>query len=518
MKNIIGIILFISALFTLSSCEDILTDNPESVLSQVDFYTNPTRINLGIMGCYAGMCNVTAVEWRFTEFRSDNTCNANTGTGSGERVDLCDIAFFRPSSSLPMIKDYWYRLFQNISNINAVLPSVADNKYVTIEATRAQYEGELLFMRAYHYFTLVNLFGDMFKVTTVIGPNEAKKINRSPVSEIYNEIIIPDLIKAAAEAPDVYAIASDKGRITKWAAKAMLAKVYMQIGGAENLALAKPLLQEVMAAPAYGLLTDKGISASAYANIFNISNEMNKEIIFAIRYLGGTSGIGSPFWTNFAPDGSANIFLKIGTPEGNNNPTLELMSLMASDVKDTRTAASFGTWQKTPTTLIPYISKYQDATMTQSKQSENDWPVIRYADIVLLYAELLAQDPTEYVNAHIEVNKVRARAGVDPLPAFTSTTAALDAVYKERRIELAFENQRWYDLLRMNKSYGDPDKAMNILKTHHFVTDWAALYSKYSPILPPIESFFINDRLLLPIPQTEIDTNNEIVITNNPSY
>jgi hypothetical protein len=418
-----------------------------------------------------------------------------------------------------MIKDYWYRLFQNISNINGILPSVNDNKYVSLESKRAQFEGELLFMRAYHYFTLVNLFGDMFKVTTVIGPNEAKKIVRSPVSEIYNEIIIPDLIKAASEAPSAYAAGSDKGRITKWAAKAMLAKVYMQLGGADNLALAKPLLQEVMAASDYGLLTEKGSSPSAYANIFNISNEMNKEIIFAVRYLGGNSGIGSQFWTNFAPDGSANLFLKIGTPEGNNNPTLEIMNLFASDVKDSlRAKASFGTWKKTPTTSIPYISKYQDITMTQSRQSENDWPVIRYADVVLLYAELLAQDPAGYATAHIEVNKVRTRAGVDPLPAFTSTTEALDAVYKERRLELAFENQRWFDLLRMNKSYGDPDKAMTILKTHHFVTDWALLYSKYSPILPPIESFFINDRLLLPIPQTEIDTNNEMVIKNNPSY
>lgn len=518
MKKIKNIIIVLSVLFTLSACEDILTDKPESVLSQIDFYTNPTRINLGIMGCYAGMANVTAVEWKFTEFRSDNTCNANTGSGSGERVDICDIAFFRPSSSMPMIKDYWYRIFQNISSINAVLPSVVDNKYVTIESKRAQFEGELLFMRAYHYYTLVNLFGDMFKVTKVIGPNEAKKIVRSPVSEIYDEIIIPDLIKAAAEAPSNYTIASDKGRITKWAAKAMLAKVYMQLGGPDNLALAKPLLQEVMAATDFGLLTDKGTSASAFANIFNVANEMNKEIIFAVRYLGGTSGIGSPFWTNFAPDGSANIFLKIGTPEGNNNPTLELMSLFASDVKDTRSVASFGTWQKTPTTSIPYISKYQDGTMSQSKQSENDWPVIRYADIVLLYAELLAQDAAGLSNAHIEVNKVRARAGVDPLPAFTSTTEALDAVYKERRLELAFENQRWFDLLRMNKSYDDSNKAMNILKTHHFTTDWALLYSKYSPILPPIESFFINDRLLLPIPQTEIDTNNEMVIKNNPSY
>lgn len=518
MKKMKIIIIALSSLLAFSGCEDALTDKPESVLTQVNFYTNPTRINLGVMGCYAGMANVTAVEWRFTEYRSDNTSNSNTGSGSGERVDLCDLAFFRPSPSLPMLKDYWYRLFQNISNINSILPSVADNKYVNIESKRAQFEGELLFMRAYHYFTLVNLFGDMFKVTTVIGPSEAKKLTRRPVAEIFNEIIIPDLIKAGNEAPDTYTATSDKGRITKWAAKAMLAKVYMQLGGADNLALAKPLIEEVLTAPGYGLLTDKGTSASAFANIFNVANEMNKEIIFAVRYLGGTSGIASPFWTNFAPDGSANIFLKIGTPDGNNNPTLEIMNLFASDPKDTRSAASFGTWQKTPTSSIPYISKYQDPTMSQSKQSENDWPVIRYADMVLLYAELLAQIPISFSQAHIEVNKVRSRAGVDQLPAFTSINEALDAVYKERRLELAFENQRWYDLLRMNYAYADPNKAMNILKTHHFVTDWDLLYSKYSPILPPIESFFINDRLLLPIPQTEIDTNNEMVIKNNPSY
>jgi hypothetical protein len=193
------------------------------------------------------------------------------------------------------------------------------------------------------------------------------------------------------------------------------------------------------------------------------------------------------------------------------------MTLFKSDVKDTRADACFRTWQKTPTTAIPYISKYTDASMTLSLQSENDWPVIRYADILLLYAEILAQDGN-FAAAHIEVNKVRARAGVDPLPEFTSPTEALDAVYKERRLELAFENQRWYDLLRMNMSYNDPDKAMSILKTHTFITDWLLLYSKYSPILPPIESFFINERLLLPIPQTEIDINNELVIPNNPSY
>ncbi|MCX6327462.1 MAG: RagB/SusD family nutrient uptake outer membrane protein [Bacteroidia bacterium] len=514
MKNkIVLIIITLSAITAFTGCEKFLTDKPQSVLTQVNFYTTPVRINQGVLGCYAGMASITNDEWMFTEIRSDNTCVNNSGTGSTVRVDMCDMKFFRTSPSLPMVRDFWYKIFQNISNINAVLPSVADNKYVTLEAQRAQYEGELLFMRAYHYFQLVCLWGDMFKITSVIGPNEAKKIERSPASEIYDEIIIPDLVKAAGEALPVYP-GIETGRITKWAAKSLLAKVYMMIGGADNLAKAKPLLEEVLTASPHGLLTGTG----AYAKVFDITNEMNSEIIFAVRYKGGALGIGSPFWGTFAPDGSGNTILKIGTPVGNNNPTFEIMAKFNEDPKDTRKATCYGVWYKTPTTPLQYISKYTDATMALALQSENDWIVIRYADIVLLYAEVLAQDGNHAI-AHNEVNKTRVRAGMDPiLTPFASQEVALDSVYNERRKELAFENQRWFDLLRMGKSYNTPDKAVAILRKHTFVTDWLVLYSKYNPILPPEDRFFKIERLLLPIPQAEIDTNNEIPIKQNDDY
>jgi hypothetical protein len=513
MKNRIKIVLVLSVMMIFSGCEKFLTDNPESVLTQVGFYTTPVRINQGVLGCYAGMATIMQDEWMFTEMRSDNTCVANTGTSTTSRVELSDLKFFRTSPSLPMLQTYWYKTFQNISNINAVLPSVADNSFVPVELLRAQYEGELLFMRAYHYYNMVNLFGDMFKITTVIGPNEAKKIPRSPVSEIYNEIIIPDLIKAAIQAPSVYS-ATETGRITKWAAKSLLAKVYMMIGGADNLAKAKTLLEEVMTASPHALLTGAG----AYAKIFDITNEMNKEIIFAIRYKGGSLGIGSPFWGTFAPEGSANLFLKIGTPTGNNNPTYEIMSLFTADAKDTRKDACYKVWNKSVTSQIQYISKYMDATMTQASQAENDWIVIRFADVVLLYAEILAQDGNQAL-AHVEVNKIRTRAGLDAFTApFASKEAALDSVYKERRLELAFENHRWFDLLRMANSYNNPNKAIEVLKQHTFVTDWTILYSNYNPILPPEDRFFKKERLLLPIPQSEIDTNNEMKINQNADY
>jgi hypothetical protein len=508
MKNILKITVALLAMISFSGCQDFLEDQPESVLTQVDFYTTPTRINQGVLGCYAGMTKVMNDEWMYTELRSDNTCVASTGSSSSVRQYLTSFAHFSLIASEPILQDYWYNTFQNISNINAVLPSVKDNQYISIEVQRAQYESELRFMRAYHYFTLVNLFGDMFKITTVIGPNEAKKLVRSPVSEIYNEIIIPDLMYAASNAPSVYQ-GNDLGRVTKWAAKSLLAKSYMMMGGTENLAKAKPLLEEVLSTGGYSL-------ESNFADIFNPNNEMNEEIIFALRYKGGSLGIGSPFWEYFAPEGSANRYLKVGSPDGNNNPTLEIMNLLEKNPQDKRKSASFDVFVRSATRTYPFVAKYIDDNISQAQQAENDWIIIRYADIILLYAEILAQDGG-YAVAHNQVNLIRNRAGLSNMAAFESPKMALDSVYYERRLELAFENHRWFDLLRMQKSYNNENMPMDILKQHTFHTD-SILYSSFNPLPVPDESNYINAHLLLPIPQTEIDTNNEIAIPQNPGY
>jgi len=522
MKKIYRILLSISVLITISSCKDFIVEQPQSKLVQDGFFNSQMTINEGIMGCYAGMANVLTDEWRFTENRSDNGCVNSIGTGSQPRVDLTDIKFFRTPTSQPTLYTFWYKYFQNIMNVNAILPSVAKGQsFVSSEVQRAQYEGELLFIRGYHYYTLVSLWGDMFKITKVVTLDEAKTYNRSPVAEIYRDVIIPDLTKAAAQLPSSYSASGDLGRVTKWAAKGMLAKAYMTLGGSANLALAKVLLEEIISSSPYNLLatgiTVAGNLLSPYASVFDVTNEMNKEIIFAVRYLGGTTGIGSPYWTLFSPDGTANLFLKVGTPGGHTNPTPELTKLFMADPLDKRTDACFRIYVKNKTTTIYYPSKYIDPNMTQANQSENDWIVLRFADIVLLHAEILAQDGN-FATAHNDVNKIRVRAGVAPVVAFTSPTAALDAIYNERRLEFAFENQRWFDLLRMNTSYGNPEKAITILKTSVFVTDWAVLYSLYNPIVPPTQNYFTTGRLLLPIPQQEIDSNDKLKIPQNADY
>jgi len=512
MKKILYLIGLLTAVTVFTACEDFLTEKPESVLTQVDFYTTPVRINQGVLGCYAGLANTVKNEWVFTELRSDNACQDVASSSNTLRIDQTDVSVFRTSPSLPLLLDYWYVVFQNISNVNSVLPSLKDNTFITIEAQRAQYEAELLFIRALHYYNLVTFFGDMFKVTKVIGPNEAKRIPRSPVNEIYDDIIIPDLIKAAERAPSTYPTA-ELGRVTKWAAKALLAKVYMMRGGADNIALAKTQLEEILTASPHRLLTGAG----AFESIFSTNNEMNAEVIFAVRFKGGPLGVGSPFWSSFAPTGSGNNFLKVGTPLGYNAPTFEIRSVFEASAGDTRKDVSYRIWNRSATSQVPYIFKFNDPAISQANQNENDWILLRYADVVLLYAEVLAQDGN-HGNAHTFVNQIRNRAGVTPVDAYASKTAALDGVYAERRLEFAFENQRWFDLLRMNKSYNDPMKAVNIMKKHVFENDWEALYSRYNPIQPPEERFFIPARLILPIPQSELDTNNEMDIVQNDDY
>jgi len=492
--------IYIALLLFLSGCNSFLTETPQSKLMQDFFYTSPERINIGIMGCYSGLATLTANEWLITEQRSDNTWQYSTASSNSNRIAQTNLSLFRPYATMPEVQNYWQQAYQNISNINAVLPSVMDNKYVGQEPLRAQYEGELRFLRALHYYKLSCLYGDLFEVTAPLAPAQALTLQRLPAEDIYNDIIIPDLKIAITNLPAQYASA-DAGRATQWAAEALLAEAYMMLGGSANLALAKPLLQDVMNAPQQGLLPK-------YSDVFSTSNEMNMEIIFAIRYKGSEQGLGSPFSNLFAAENSGTDVVKVGQSYGYNTPTNEIMSLFNANPNDQRISTCFQVYTK-KATPEPYISKFIDANITYASNGENDWVEIRYADVVLLYAEILAQDGN-YATANQYVNQIRNRAGIDPLPAFTSSTEALDAVYAERRLELAFEDKRWFDLLRMATSYNNPDMPMNILKTHVFITDWDAMYGKYTTQPLPSESDFTNGKLLLPIPQYEINVNPSV--------
>jgi hypothetical protein len=296
--------------------------------------------------------------------------------------------------------------------------------------------------------------------------------------------------------------AADLGRATSWAAKGLLAKVFLT---QNKKAEAIPLLQDVITNSGYSL-------QSNYANVFSPTNEMNSEILFAIRYKAGGLGLGSHFGNTFGPLGTGSAVIN-GDGDGLNYPTNDLDTATNGDLRKPTLIGVFGSG----TAAKMYVKKYL-FPVTQVDDGESDWPVLRFADILLMLAE--AQG---YSQASLDlINLVRPRAGLPNLTIGTITSVALfeQALSNERRIEFAFENQRWFDLVRFTSTM----TTVNAIQTmkDHFTDEFFNHYRLYVATAPTLAELHanvsVNNRLLLPIPQREIDTNTQLVIPQNPGY
>jgi len=510
-------VVLVALLGTFASCKKTIDQYPLSNLSTTNYYSNLDEFRSGMTGAYNSMQRPLYYEWQLTELRSDNSKQGAPGSTSSNNRDLSDLDMFMPSSSHSGIFQYWQTTYYSIRNANIMLqnlgviydPSTGKNSLGDFtkpvsETDRKQLAGEALFIRAYHYFNLVRLFGGVFLIHQPVTPAEAKLINRSSVADIY-KLIEADLTTAIASLKTTkYSSSSaDNGKASIWAAKALLAKVYLTLN---RKAEAITLLQDVKDNSGHALLT----GANAYANVFSTTNEMNSEIIFAVRFKSGGLGIGSQISNLFAPIGSgANVIA--GDGDGLNYPTNDLDTVATGDA---RKPVLIGLYSQTQAL---YVKKYIPPQPSINDDTENDWPVLRYTDVLLMLAE--AQGFTQ--SGVDLINSVRTRAGVAAYPAGSITTVAQfeQALSNERRIELAFENQRWFDLVRFNTTL-TTITAEQTMK-NHFTREYARHYALYTAPTPTLASLHQNvtpEHLLLPIPQREIDTNTQLVIQQNPGY
>jgi hypothetical protein len=529
MKKIKYILMVIVLSFTVTSCEKIIDIDPISNVGADAFYRNFTEVNTALTGCYSGMQGPLFNEWMFTELRSDNSKQGLATSSSVPNIELNELDMFVLNSAHPQVYTYWLATYKNIRAINFVLRSLGvsySNGQITLgqgtavvtAAQKNQLIGEALFLRSYHYFNLVRLFGGVAAVTDLVDPEKSKQINRNTVAECY-QLITADLNSAKnLLVNNTFATipTADLGRANAWAAKSLLAKVYLTTN---RNAEALPLLDDVINNSGYSLLT-------SYADVFSIGNEMNREIIFAVRYKAGGLGIGSPFSNLFAPTGSGNAVVN-NDGNGFNFPTESLKAAYITPTtgfSDARKAVNIAQF----TATRPYVRKYTSQVINRF-DAENDFPVIRFADVLLMKAEATGFDGASGSSVTI-INQVRARSGAGIYPgsgdfnaAFfrypaTGTESIADvatfktALFKERRLELAFENQRYFDMIRT----GD---GANLVKAH-IAEEYTVHYANYRPILSLafIQSNITTDKLLLPIPQREIDTNDQIVIAQNPGY
>ena len=510
-------ILILLAAIGFTSCKKVIDLEPESNLTALNYYTTATEVQTGLISCYNALQKPNLFEWQVTELRTDNTKMGVPGSSSTTNRDLSDLDQFIPSSAHPAVYSYWLNTYFVIRNCNIILQNlgVAYNPAsgaitlnpITIpisDTLRKQYAGEAMVLRASSYFNLVRLYGGVFLIHTNVTAEEAKQINRSPVADIY-KLIEADLTNATTylSATKFSLIPpATIGRVNAWVAKGLLAKVYLT---QNNKTAASTLLQDVITNSGYSL-------QGSYANVFSITNEMNSEIMFTVRYKAGNLGLGSSFGNLFAASGSLAVIIA-GSGQGLNYPTNDIdtgfgLAPSVIDPRKTVSMAAFG-----PTSLL-YVKKFLAPVVT-ANDGESDWPILRFADILLMQAEAQGFTPASIAL----INQIRTRAGVAILPPTVNTIAAFEqALSDERRFEFAFENQRFFDLVRFNSTM-TTITAEQVLK-NHLAKEFARHYADYRPVIPlgTLQAFITRDRLLLPIPQREIDTNSQLVIPQNPGY
>jgi hypothetical protein len=433
------------------------------------------------------MQNMLDKEFVLTELRSDNTYmsprNSETANVPYRQVDR-----FVLTSQNIFVEDYWRACYRTISLANNVITQI---DVVEDQELANKYEAEARFFRAHAYFNLVRLWGGVFIVDQPISGKEAKAIDRSDVQDVY-DFLLADLEFASNNLPNT-ATGQDLGRLTKWAAKTELGKAYLTLGGPSNLANAETVLSEVVYDSPFSYL-------SSYANVFNISNEYNNEILFAVRYQTGSVGLGAPFANYFAPIQSDN-YVVTGSGDELNVPATSMSNAypLGDDRKDASMADNWVGFQG-QVNEFRYIKKYNSDFGTVD-DAGNDWPVIRFTDAMLLLAEAINESSGPTADAMDLLNQVHERAG---LTAYDASEIGTYFDFKlalelERKLEFAFENQRWFDLLRTGR-------AVTVMNTQFATEDQYNDPNRPQFKTDPIQEF----QLLLPIPQYEIDLNPSI--------
>jgi len=487
MKNIktifaSGIIILLAA----SSCKkDFLDRAPISQMNGNNFYKTAEDMKNALSAAYGGL-QYSGLYYSsmhiIGDLRSDNTEITNPAAGT----DMVAVDNFQNLATTSISSTTWAGHYQAIQSVNIVIEKI---EAVPMDAgLKARYSAEAKFLRALMYFNLVRIFGDVPLVTKVINnPQEGYTYGRNSSAEVYAQIIA-DLTDAENNLPYEFT-GADIGRATKGAAMSLLGKVYLT---QKNWSLAATKLKQVIdqtASNKYQLLP-------TYAAVFGIANENNRESIFEVQFKKGSNNEGSPFTNQFAPIGSGTAVVSVGNPLGQNIPTANMSN--AYETNDVRKAVSMRNSYVLGSTTVQhnYIIKYAGVPAA-NLDSDNNWIVLRYADVLLMYAEALNE--LGYVAdgpAFTYLNQIRTRAG---LPSKTSTNVDLAlrvadqaafrlAIEQERRVELAFEGHRWFDLVRTGRAL--TILAGNGMQAHH---------------------------VLFPIPQSQIDI-NPALIKQNPGY
>lgn len=484
-KNIVIMSLMLLAFFSCND-NDFLDVNPSKETTE-QALSNPTAATELVNAVYNKFLNWNESSFAWNGVSSITSDDADKGSDPGDTggdKDLMDALSFSPTSL--SFNEVWEANYQGIARANQALKFLPD--LAIDETLKKRLIGESKFLRALFYFRLGQMFGGVpliKSVPNIQNPDDINAVNiRVTRKEIY-EFVITDLTEAAADLPTQYG-GADLGRATKGAALTLLAKVNMyNLEDPDRWQKVKDLTTQVMGL-GYDLTTN-------YEDIWKESGENNIESIFEIQARGETPNKGVEGY--FVSQGARGAG---GWGWGFNTPTQDLADAYEPD--DTRRDATIIFRGETlwdgllvaNTVSNPMYNQKAYVSKTAETFNGNDWEsnknirILRYAEVLLMNAEAILEISNDGVTAAIPLNLVRDRAGLALLPVVNQID-----IWKERRVELAFEHDRYFDLVRQGR-------AGSVLRAHG-------------------KNFVDGKHDLFPIPQAQIDLSGGLLI-QNPGY
>ncbi len=490
------LLIILSGLSISFGCSDFLNEDLQGVYSGTTFYKTGEHALLAINACYEPLAfkSIKNNIWVFGDVASDD---AVKGGNPGDQGEISFIDNFETNSDNGYIVSIWEHFYNGIARTNeaiANIPSIDMD-----ETLKNQYLAEGKFLRAYYYFQLVNIFGEVPLKTDPVKSNDDLHKALSSLDILYTQII-NDLLDAKSDLPAEIGPAN-YGRASKGAAFGLLSKVYLY---RENFQEALNYADSVESIGIYGLL-------DLYNQNFMVDFENNKESIFEIQHLTGQNPFqGSALNQWFSPAKENGYYFNVPTQDFVNE-----FELSSEDVADPRLDYTIGregqTWINgeafnpawSPTGYIQKKHIQPLAEIGKGIKGDGDlnYTYMRYSEVLLIKAEAL-NELNRSEEALVPLNKVRKRAResylfdtglpnygsvpVNLLPDVTdnSKAAVRQSIRHERRVELGFEFHRYFDLMRYGKSVAE-----SALSEHGF--NYEA--NRY-----------------FPIPQSEIDINKNI--------
>jgi hypothetical protein len=489
MKKNFNYILIAFTLSAVFSCSDFLTEKPRSTISEDQYYKTPTDALNAVNATYffyngGGVNGSSQSAYNSLlqigmEFATDEQY---PGPGA-VNADVRSFSVHNHSSANRTIYENWQQHYAGIKRANVAIDKISAIEFGANTALKERYIGEAKFNRAFIYFNLVRLWGDVPLI--VKNQNYVKAsdyyIAKSPATEIYAQIE-SDLTEAAAVLPASYT-GSDIGRATAGAAKSLLAKVYLTKASfplriTSHYQDAVNKAEEVLSSADGGSGVYGYNLRTNYAHVFLPAYKNNEEHIFSAQFLSNFQGQGRNdfprtlprFPSSFGVVGTYSDQLNFYTKGADKSFNVYKLFLpidkrrkvtFATRFVNPKTGAKFGTPLANPAypgDSIPYINKTfdPDAFVAVPSEAATNVTLIRYAEILLIHAEAENEANGPTAKAYKSLNRVRNRAGLPDLTPGLSRDQFRDALYLDRELELVYEYQRWFDLIRQRDAAGNP--------------------------------------------------------------